>query len=168
MDNTNVQHKLRIREGVMRFPVSHSLCVETNAGMGTMTAFWSSLCDRVVSFDTDSGKLKAIQWPNVETRCLTNKSEEARRVMLASEIVDVDPHGDPWGFIRDILRNGKTPQVFIAFTDGSWWERRWNTDARRNVRDKLLELPKGSQHCIEQVKRSGRMYYGWIYYRREP
>lgn len=167
MDNTNEKHKLRIREAVVRFPVSRAMCVETNAGLGTMTHLWARLCDQVVCYDTDAEKLRAITLPNVTTICQSNRSDAARQHYLTSEIVDVDPHGDPWEMIRDILRNGRTRQVFIAFTDGSWWERKWSHDARRNIRDKLLELPRGAKHHVERVERGGVLYYGWIYYQRE-
>lgn len=169
MDNTNEQQKLRVRETVTRFPVSRALCVETNAGLGTMTRLWSKLCDRVICYDTDLAKLRAItasELPNVQTMHLSNRTDTARQHYLTSEIVDIDPHGDPWEIIRDILRNGRTPQVYIAFTDGSWWERKWNRDARRSIEHKLLELPAGVKHHIERVERGGVLYYGWIYYQR--
>lgn len=166
MDNTNERQKLRLREAVTRFPVSRALCVETNAGLGTMTGLWSQLCERVICYDTDLKKLRAITQSNVQTMHLSNRSETARQDYLASEIVDVDPHGDPWEMIRDIMRNGRTPQVFIAFTDGSWWERKWNRDARRSIENKLLELPEGAKVHVERVERGGVLYYGWIYYQR--
>ena len=150
----------------MRFPVSRALCVETNAGRGTMSGYWSGVCDRVIAIDKDAGKLAAIDCPTVETLCAGNRSEEARRHWLDSEIVDCDPWGDPWWHIREILGRTRRKRVFIAFTDASWFTRRWNADGRRGIEQKLAELPRGVHHHYEQVKRGGVLYYGWIYCER--
>lgn len=149
----------------MRFPVSRSIAVETNAGVGTMTAFWAQLCGRVIAIDKEAAKLTHIRHENVETLCCGNQSEEARRQWLDAEIVDIDPHGDPWPIIREIAAKSRRPRIFIAFTDGSWWTRRWNKDGRRNIRDKFLELGLTNYH-YERVDRGGVLYYGWIYIER--
>lgn len=162
-DNTFPTQKLRVREAVARFPVSRALAVETNAGMGTMTRFWASYCDAVVAIDKDARKLTMIDAPNVTPLCVHNMRDEAKAWWLASEIVDVDPHGDPWPILREIKAKMRVDRCFAAFTDGSWWTRAWSKDGRRPIEHKMRELAPADHH-FERVERGGVLYYGWVYF----
>lgn len=157
-DNSDIQHKLRIRNDVFKFFGSISSVFDLYAGTMEITkAFWSNVSDSVTCFDVKKHSLIGIP-SNVKFEKADSKAKSVIEKSSKIKVIDCDAYGLVIDHVSEILEVSEVDKI-IFFTDGTPTKRK-KIICKDDIEERIRSI---SDDYRLELNDAGTAYYGWVY-----